>query len=142
VPEKAPEQPCAADSRRPSPFSQQQTFLNSSMSFKFSAAHSSRIKKPTKPPAFKRNSSSASPYSSLPRRKPLQRTSTKPEKADDEDEVGPNSLGVLIPLIAMSPNFWIISSRMFQERLHNATRKMNTSLLWRTNIHTSTDTTP
>jgi hypothetical protein len=111
------------------------------MSFKFSAAHSSRIKKPTKPPAFKRNSSSTSPYSSLPRRKPLQRTSTKPEKADDE-EVGPNSLGAIIPLIAMSRNFWIISSRMFQERLHNATREMNTSLLWRTNIHTSTDTTP
>jgi hypothetical protein len=57
-----------------------------SMSFKFSAAPSSRIKKPTKPPAFKRNSSSASPYSSLPRRKPLQRSSTKPEQADDENE--------------------------------------------------------
>jgi Serine-threonine protein kinase 19 len=56
------------------------------MSFKFSAAHSSRIKKVTKPPAFKRNSSSASPYSSIPRRKPLQRSSTKSEKADDEDE--------------------------------------------------------
>ncbi|KAE9381663.1 hypothetical protein N431DRAFT_425230 [Stipitochalara longipes BDJ] len=56
------------------------------MSFKFSAAHSSRIKKPAKPPAFKRSSSSASPYSSLPRRKPLQRSSTKPEKAGEKDE--------------------------------------------------------
>jgi Serine-threonine protein kinase 19 len=112
------------------------------MSFKFSAAHSSRIKKPTKPPAFKRNSSSASPYSSLPRRKPLQRTSTKPEKADDEDEVGPNFLGVLIPLIAMSRDSAHISSRLFQERLHNATREMNISLFGRTNIHTSTDTAP
>jgi hypothetical protein len=56
------------------------SFLN------FSAAHSSRIKKSTKPPSFKRNSSSASPYSSLPRRKPLQRSSTKPEKPDDEDD--------------------------------------------------------
>jgi len=57
------------------------------MSFKFSAAHSSRIKKPTKPPTFKRSSSSASPYSSLPRRKPLQRSSTKPEKADEDEDL-------------------------------------------------------
>jgi hypothetical protein len=65
------------------------TSATSRMSLKFSAAHSSRIKKPTKPPAFKRHSSSASPYS-LPRRKPLQRSTTKPEQADDEDEVSPN----------------------------------------------------
>jgi len=58
----------------------------SSMSFKFSAAHSSRIKKPTRPPAFKRSSSSASPYSSLPRRKPLQRSSTKPEKEEEDED--------------------------------------------------------
>jgi hypothetical protein len=56
------------------------------MSFKFSAAHSSRIKKSAKPPTFKRNASSASPYSSLPRRKPLQRSSTKLEKVDDEND--------------------------------------------------------
>lgn len=57
------------------------------MSFKFSAAHSSRVKKPTKPPAFKRNTSSASPYSSLQRRKPLQRSSTKPEQADEDEDL-------------------------------------------------------
>ncbi|KAL5320762.1 hypothetical protein ACEPPN_011572 [Leptodophora sp. 'Broadleaf-Isolate-01'] len=56
------------------------------MSFKFSAAHSSRIKKSTKPPAFKRNSSSSSTFSSLPRRKPVQRSTSKPENKDDEDE--------------------------------------------------------
>jgi hypothetical protein len=56
------------------------------MSFKFSAAHSSRIKKPPKPPSFKRNTSSPSPYSSLPRRKPPQRATTKPESPKDEDE--------------------------------------------------------
>jgi hypothetical protein len=53
------------------------------MSFKFTAAHSSRIKKSSKPPTLKRNSSS-SPFSSLPRRKPLQRSNTKPD-GDDED---------------------------------------------------------
>lgn len=63
-----------------------ETISTPRMSFKFSAAHSSRIKKTTKPPAFKRNASSASPYSSLPRRKPLQRSSTKPENVADEDE--------------------------------------------------------
>jgi hypothetical protein len=56
------------------------------MSFKFSAAHSSRIKKPTKPPSFKRNTSTASPYSSLPRRKPVQRSISKPETQHDEEE--------------------------------------------------------
>ncbi|PBP26478.1 hypothetical protein BUE80_DR002741 [Diplocarpon rosae] len=54
------------------------------MSFKYSAAHSSRIKKQSKPPSFKRNSSS--PFSSLPRRKPIHRAQTKAETADDEDE--------------------------------------------------------
>jgi hypothetical protein len=54
------------------------------MSFKFSAAHSSKIKKSTKtPPAFNRNSST---FSSLPRRKPGQRPSSKPATADDEDD--------------------------------------------------------
>ncbi|RDW64107.1 hypothetical protein BP5796_10609 [Coleophoma crateriformis] len=57
------------------------------MSFKFSAAHSSRIKKPSKPPSFKRSSSAASPFSSLPRRKPIRRSSAKPDAPDaDEDE--------------------------------------------------------
>lgn len=55
------------------------------MSFRFSAAHSSRIKKPTKPPAFKRKSSPSSPYSSLPRQKTVQRSS-KPKKGFDEEE--------------------------------------------------------
>lgn len=62
------------------------------MSFKFSAAHSSRIKKPNKAPSFKRSSSAASPFSSLPRRKPIRRSSTKPDKPgageDDEDFFG------------------------------------------------------
>jgi hypothetical protein len=53
------------------------------MSFKFSAAHSSRIKKSTKPPTINRN---ASPFSSLPRRKPVQRSASKSTTADDEDE--------------------------------------------------------
>lgn len=54
------------------------------MSFKFSAAHSSRIKKSKKPPTFKRSQSSSGPFSSLPQRKPgIQRSKTK---AEDEDE--------------------------------------------------------
>ncbi len=53
------------------------------MSFKFSAAHSSRIKKSRKPPSFKRTSL-ASPFSTLPRRKPIQQSTTKLE-AEDED---------------------------------------------------------
>jgi hypothetical protein len=58
------------------------------MSFKFSAAHSSRIKKSTKPASLKRNKSADSPFSALPRRKPIQRATTKPETRvnDDEDE--------------------------------------------------------
>jgi hypothetical protein len=55
------------------------------MSFKFTAAHSSRIKKSSKAPTLKRNSSSSSPFSSLPRRKPIQRSSTKPDEDEDED---------------------------------------------------------
>ncbi|KAG0651143.1 hypothetical protein D0Z07_2299 [Hyphodiscus hymeniophilus] len=53
------------------------------MSFKFTAAHSSRIKKSSKPPSLKRNSSSSSPFSTFPRRKPLQRANTA---LQDEDE--------------------------------------------------------
>lgn len=53
------------------------------MSFKFSAAHSSRIKKT---PSLKRSTSS--PFSSLPRRKPVQRSKSKPEAEDDEDLYG------------------------------------------------------
>jgi hypothetical protein len=62
------------------------------MSFKFTAAHSSRIKKSNKPPTLKRNS--FSPFSSLPRRKPIQRSATKPEDEDEDlfndrlDDVG------------------------------------------------------
>ena len=58
------------------------------MSFKFSAAHSSRIKKSANPPGLGRSSSS--PFSSLPRRKPVQRSTSKPEKphdgGDDDDD--------------------------------------------------------
>jgi hypothetical protein len=54
------------------------------MSFKFSAAHSSRIKKPTKPPHLSRSSSS--PFSSLPRRKPIQRSNTAPKTQNDDDD--------------------------------------------------------
>lgn len=50
------------------------------MSFKFSAAHSSRIKKSTKP-------SSASVFSSLPRRKPAPRPVAKPVPADNGDDL-------------------------------------------------------
>lgn len=56
------------------------------MSFKFSAAHSSRIKKSTKPPTFNRSQSTNSAFSSLPRRKPIQRSKSKPEAVDDDDE--------------------------------------------------------
>ncbi len=57
------------------------------MSFKFSAAHSSRIKKPSKPPTFKRSASSGSAFSSLPRRKPLQQPSaSKSDGPEDKDE--------------------------------------------------------
>jgi hypothetical protein len=53
------------------------------MSFRFSAAHSSRIKKSTKPPhASGRNS----PFSSLPRRKPGPTGSSKAATPGDEDD--------------------------------------------------------
>lgn len=55
------------------------------MSLRFSAAHSSRIKK-TKAPVFKRSSSTPSPYADLPRRKPIQRSKSKAEVQQDEDE--------------------------------------------------------
>jgi hypothetical protein len=54
------------------------------MSFKFSAAHSSRIKKSTKPPSGRN-----SPFSSLPRRKAGPRaTSTKKAAAQGHDDDG------------------------------------------------------
>ncbi|KAH8591390.1 serine-threonine protein kinase 19-domain-containing protein [Bisporella sp. PMI_857] len=61
------------------------------MSFKFTAAHSSRIKKSTKPPSVSRSSSS--PFTTLPRRKPVSRSkSIVDEAADDEfdrlDDIG------------------------------------------------------
>ncbi|KAE8452190.1 hypothetical protein EG329_001657 [Mollisiaceae sp. DMI_Dod_QoI] len=56
------------------------------MSFRFSAAHSSRIKKSSIPPNLKRNSSSGSPFATLPRRKPIQRSAPKPDPPEDEDE--------------------------------------------------------
>jgi Serine-threonine protein kinase 19 len=56
------------------------------MSLRFSAAHSSRIKK-TKPPSFKRTSSAPSPYASLPRRKPVQRSKTKADIHGEEDDL-------------------------------------------------------
>ena len=53
------------------------------MSFKFTAAHSSRIKKSSsRAPPLKRSSSS---FSTLPRRKPIQRSNSKPS---DENEDG------------------------------------------------------
>lgn len=56
------------------------------MSLRFSAAHSSRIKKP-KPPTFKRASLTASPYASLPRRKPIQKSKAKDEVDDAADDL-------------------------------------------------------
>ncbi|CAG8951167.1 hypothetical protein HYFRA_00007913 [Hymenoscyphus fraxineus] len=56
------------------------------MSFKATPAFSSRIKKPKKAPAFKRSSSGLNPYSSLSRRKPIQRSATKPESTEHEEE--------------------------------------------------------
>ena len=56
------------------------------MNFAFSAAHSSRIRKTSqvKKPLLKRSSSS--PFAELPRRKPLQRSKSKPEgSVEDED---------------------------------------------------------
>jgi hypothetical protein len=55
------------------------------MSLRFSAAHSSRIKK-SKPPAFKRSSSAPNPFSSLPRRKPVQRSNTKADVKNEDEE--------------------------------------------------------
>jgi hypothetical protein len=55
------------------------------MSFRVSAAHSSRIKKP-KPPTFKRNLSNISPYASLPRRKPIQRSNIKSGGHEEEND--------------------------------------------------------
>lgn len=61
------------------------------MSFRSSAAHSSRIKKPTKPPSFQRNASSSSSFSSLRRRKPIPGAKSKSKSkndghSDDDDE--------------------------------------------------------
>lgn len=56
------------------------------MSFKATPAFSSRIKKPKKAPAFKRSSSGLNPYSSLARRKPIQRAATKPEASNEQEE--------------------------------------------------------
>lgn len=67
--------------QQPSPIS-----LSIAMSFKSSAAHSSRIKKPSKPPTFKRSSSGTNPYSSLARRKPLARSASKPEDINDDED--------------------------------------------------------
>ncbi|KAI6712378.1 hypothetical protein JHW43_005095 [Diplocarpon mali] len=55
------------------------------MSLKFSAAHSSRIEKQRNPASFKRNSSS--PFSSLPRRKAIPRAPSRPETADEDEEL-------------------------------------------------------
>lgn len=54
------------------------------MSFQSSAAHSSRIRKTSKPPSFKRNTAGTSPYSSLPRRKFAPQRTSKP-LPDEED---------------------------------------------------------
>lgn len=59
------------------------------MSLRFSAANSSRIKKKTTAPAFQRISSANSPFSALQRRKPIQRSQSKPELCDggnDDDD--------------------------------------------------------
>ena len=54
------------------------------MSLRFSAAHSSRIKK-SKNPTFRRNTSAPSPYADLPRRKSIQRSKSKADAHDEED---------------------------------------------------------
>ncbi|KAG9236298.1 serine-threonine protein kinase 19-domain-containing protein [Amylocarpus encephaloides] len=56
------------------------------MSFQSKATFSSRVTKSKKPPAFKRSSSGLNPYSALARRKPIQRSATKPETVGHEDE--------------------------------------------------------
>lgn len=57
------------------------------MSLQFSAAHSSRITKSRKKnPLLQRSVSS--PFASLSRRKPIQRSRSKPETLDDEDLFG------------------------------------------------------
>jgi hypothetical protein len=55
-------------------------------SFRTTAAHSSRVKK-SKPLDIRR-SASASPFSSLPRRKPIQRSKSKTEVQEEDDELG------------------------------------------------------
>jgi hypothetical protein len=55
------------------------------MSFRFTAAHASRIKKSTpKPPGLSRSSSS--PFASLPRRKPNQRSGSKSKASKEEED--------------------------------------------------------
>lgn len=56
------------------------------MSLRFSAAHSSRIKK-SKNPTFKRSSSTPSPYADLPRRIPIQRLKSKADAHEDEGDL-------------------------------------------------------
>ena len=56
------------------------------MPLNFSAAHSSRITKAkTKNQSLRRSPSS--PFDALPRRKPLQRSTSKPEAIEDEDDL-------------------------------------------------------
>jgi hypothetical protein len=54
------------------------------MSFRTTPAFSSRVKKPKKPAAFQRSSSGTNPYSALARRKPISRSSTKPEEPEED----------------------------------------------------------
>jgi hypothetical protein len=61
-------------------------YQSAAMSFKRSAAHTSRIKKPPKPPAFKRSSSGTNPYSSLPRRKSVAPRASKPSIPDEDED--------------------------------------------------------
>jgi hypothetical protein len=53
------------------------------MSLRFSAAHSSRINKNSKAPGLKRTASTPSPFASLPRRKPIQRSKTVQDADED-----------------------------------------------------------
>ncbi|KAL3423857.1 hypothetical protein PVAG01_05604 [Phlyctema vagabunda] len=106
------------------------------MSFKFSAAHSSRIKKSK--PGLKRSSSTASPFSSLPRRKPVQRSASKPEpqhgEDDDEDFLGDrlDDLGLVkalttdLTLRDVPQALQYIKTRMF-ERIPERAAGMNST---------------
>lgn len=74
------------------------------MPLNYSAAHSSRITKAkTKNPLLRRSVSS--PFADLPRRKPLQRSKSKPEALEDDDDLFQDKLDDAGLVISLATEF-------------------------------------